>query len=70
LAAFWVSIITVLSLHFASVINLAYIYYNFIPLATGSILLSFGLSVFLYVKAITSPTAMLAEGGNSGMILE
>ena len=66
LAAFWVSIITVLCLHFTSLINLAYIYHNFVPLATGSILLSFGLSVFLYLKAIFNPRAMLAEGGNSG----
>eukprot|EP00730_Choanoeca_flexa_P014898 TRINITY_DN6684_c0_g1_i1.p1 TRINITY_DN6684_c0_g1~~TRINITY_DN6684_c0_g1_i1.p1 ORF type:complete len:443 (+),score=82.67 TRINITY_DN6684_c0_g1_i1:56-1330(+) len=65
LAAFWVSILTVLGLHFADIINLAYIYHNFVPLATGAIILSFGLSLYLYIKAVSNPNAMLAEGGNS-----
>jgi len=65
LAAFWISIITVLILHFYQVYNLARLHDLYLPLITVSCAFSFALALFCYINSFASG-ALLAEGGNSG----
>ncbi|KAJ7307499.1 hypothetical protein JRQ81_009522 [Phrynocephalus forsythii] len=50
----------------AAGLRLSYIYDHFLQLAFSATVVSFGLSVFLYLKALLAPETALAPGGNSG----
>jgi hypothetical protein len=65
LAAFWTSIAVALGAHFAGYFALENLYDMYLQLMTASIVFSFAISIFCYIKA-RMPGAMLAEGGNSG----
>ena len=47
-------------------VDLTYIHSHFLQLATATFLLSFLLSVYLYVRSRYVPADQLALGGNSG----
>ncbi|XP_028997042.1 delta(14)-sterol reductase LBR isoform X2 [Betta splendens] len=50
-------------------VDLTYIYSHFLQLATGSFLISFVLSIFLYVYSRYAAPEQLALGGNSGNVV-
>ncbi|XP_071397032.1 delta(14)-sterol reductase LBR isoform X2 [Centroberyx affinis] len=50
-------------------VNLAYIHSHFLQLAVASLLVSFLLSVYLYVRSRCTAPDQLALGGNSGNVL-
>lgn len=61
---------TVLLLHVTNVFgfSLLWVYANYVQLMTAAILISFALSIIVYLRGLR-PNAMLAAGGNSGMIV-
>eukprot|EP01101_Sappina_pedata_P005517 TRINITY_DN2545_c0_g1_i1.p1 TRINITY_DN2545_c0_g1~~TRINITY_DN2545_c0_g1_i1.p1 ORF type:complete len:428 (+),score=86.01 TRINITY_DN2545_c0_g1_i1:158-1441(+) len=63
-----VSTATLLILHLTGIISLVWIYYNFVPLITSSIILASSLSVYLYARSYRMKTG-LANGGNTGSII-
>lgn len=64
---FWVSLAVVLALHHYTDIgfDLTWVYFNYVQLATASIIFSAILSVVVYAMSF-APGIMLAEGGDSG----
>eukprot|EP01147_Barroeca_monosierra_P008843 gene8843-1203_t len=68
LQAFLVTMVLVPTLHFAGFINLVFLYDSFLQLMTATIVLCLLLSILLYFKA-RRPGTMLAEGGNTGIVL-
>ncbi|KNC46017.1 Delta(14)-sterol reductase [Thecamonas trahens ATCC 50062] len=76
LAAFFVSVLGAVLGHALGVIDLSYCYHEFLPLATGAIIVSVALSVYLYLSSLvvvpaSTPAnaperALLAAGGDSG----
>lgn len=65
LGCFVITMALTAGLQYHGIIDLAYIYDNFLQLMTSAMLFCLALSVFLYLKAL-QPGTMLAEGGNSG----
>eukprot|EP00053_Salpingoeca_punica_P006709 m.62944 g.62944 ORF g.62944 m.62944 type:complete len:418 (+) comp13819_c0_seq2:119-1372(+) len=65
LACFVLSFAAVLFGVALDIFRLEYLHKNYIQLATASILLSYAISIFLYVKSM-APGALWALGGNSG----
>merc|ERR1712070_1340734 len=63
--AFWVSVLGLGGAAAAGMVDLAYLYDDYVALAGSSIALSAGLAAYLYAKSFT-PGALLAHGGNSG----
>ena len=68
-AAFWVSLATVLGLHFSSMFSfdLTYCYDKYLQLAVASIVVSTGLAVGLYIASFRDGSVQLAHGGNTGV---
>lgn len=50
-------------------VDLTYIHQNFLQLATASFLISFLLSVYLYIRSASAQPQQLALGGNSGSLM-
>ncbi|KAF7656546.1 hypothetical protein LDENG_00039910, partial [Lucifuga dentata] len=50
-------------------VDITYIHSHFLQLAVASFLISFLLSVYLYVRSRSAPPDQLALGGNSGNVV-
>ena len=60
-----VSLLALAAATFAGWLDPSWVYDNYLPLLTASILFSFALSTFLYARSF-APAALLALGGNTG----
>eukprot|EP00056_Hartaetosiga_gracilis_P022551 m.31535 g.31535 ORF g.31535 m.31535 type:complete len:425 (+) comp9704_c0_seq1:100-1374(+) len=68
MAAFYISVVSVLGGHLLGLFDISYLYTHYLHLTTASILFSSALSVFVFLRA-KRPGVMLALGGNSGNAL-